>query len=220
MSIGGDTGAAGMSEGNDGTIRQQIVNTAIRLAEQDSWESVRLHDVADALDIDLNEIRRHFREKDQLIDAWFDHADDTMLRRAADPTSGRLPPGSRLHELMMAWLDALEPHRSVTRQMIGAKLEPGHVHIQLPAVMRISRTVQWMREGARLRDSGVQRALTETGCTAIYLAGFAHWMVEDTPGSPRTRRLLDNALRRAEDLLRLCPFARGADAQRPPTSTP
>ena len=209
-----------MSEGGGGTSKQQIVDTAITLAEQGSWESVRLHDIADAMDIDLGEIRHHFREKDQLIDAWFDRADDAMLRRAADQQPESLSPGGRLHELMMAWLDALEPHRSVTRQMIAAKLEPGHLHIQFPAVMRISRTVQWMREGARLRDSGIARALTESGCTAIYLAGVAHWMVEDTPGSPRTRRLLSNALRRAESLVRMSPFARGASAQRPPASTP
>jgi ubiquinone biosynthesis protein COQ9 len=208
-----------MGEVGDETGRQQIVDTAIRLAEQGSWESVRLHDVAKAMGIDLDAIHRHFREKDELIDAWFDRADETMLRRAADPAAEHLPPGRRLHELMMAWLDALEPHRGVTRQMIGAKLEPGHVHIQFPAVMRISRTVQWMREGARLRDSGVERALTEIGCTAIYLAGFAHWMSEDTPGSPRTRRLLDDGLRRAEDLMRLWPFAHGADRRRP-ASTP
>ena len=94
----------------------------------------------------------------------------------------------------------------MTRQMIQAKLEPGHLHIQVPALMRVSRTVQWMREAARLKDAGLRRAFTETVATGIYLAAFASWMREDRPGSPRTRRRLESLLRRAERLAQVFPF--------------
>lgn len=195
-----------MTKGHKAQQARQIVDAAIELAERRSWEAVRLHQVAAHLGIGLDRIQAHFREKDELIDAWFDRADAAAVAQAESDGFARLPVRERLFVLIMGWLDALEPHRRVTRQMIQAKLEPGHVHIQLPAVMRISRTVQWMREAARLEDAGLQRALAESATTAIYLAAFTRWMGENAPGSPATRRLLDRLLRRAEAIVAACPF--------------
>ena len=36
----------------------------------------------------------------------------------------------------------------ITRGMLAYKLEPGHLHLQLPGLVRVSRTVQWFREAA------------------------------------------------------------------------
>jgi AcrR family transcriptional regulator len=187
----------------------RIVDTAVELAEQSAWESVRLHQVAEALGIGLDDVRRCFREKDELIDAWFERADDAVLQLSDSGELAPLSPRERLIRLIMVWLDALEAHRQVSRQMIQSKLEPGHLHIQIPALMRVSRTVQWMREGAGLEDAGVMRAVVETATTALYLAAFASWMGEDTAGSPRTRRLLDGLLAQAEAFMQACPGRSG-----------
>ena len=130
-------------------IREAIVDKAVAIAEHSSWEAVRLFDIAAELNITLDDVRRYFREKEDLIDAWFDRADGVMLNVSEQEDFLSQSPRERLYQLIMAWLDALAAHRIVTRQMIGAKLEPGHIHIQIPAIMRISRTVQWMREAAR-----------------------------------------------------------------------
>ena len=187
-----------------GELARRIVDTAVELAEQSSWEAVRLHQVAEALGIGLDKVRRCFREKDELIDAWFERADDAALKLADSGELVELSPRERLFRLIMAWLDAQEAHRRVSRQMIQSKLEPGHLHIQIPALIRVSRTVQWMREGAGLQDAGVMRAVLETATTAIYLAAFVSWMGEDTAGSPRTRRLLDGLLAQAEAIMQAC----------------
>jgi hypothetical protein len=47
----------------------------------------------------------------------------------------------RLQHVICSWLDALEPHHRLTREMLAYKLEPGHIHLQALGVMRISRTV-------------------------------------------------------------------------------
>lgn len=183
----------------------RIVDAALQLAEESSWEAVRLHRVAARSGIGLAEIGRHFREKDELIDAWFDRADAALLALAAAPWMPSLPPRERLLRLTMAWLEALAPHKRVTREMIVNKLEPGHLHIQFPALMRVSRTVQWLREAALLDDHGVRRALAETALTAIYLATFACWLGDDTPDATQTRRFLDRQLAVAERAAQLLP---------------
>lgn len=189
MAMPPDTGAEPAS---------RIVDAAVQLAEEGSWEAVRLHQVAARAGIGLAEIAPYFREKDELIDAWFDRADAALLELAAAPWMPLVPPRERLLRLTMAWLDALAAHKRVTREMILAKLEFGHLHIQFPAVMRISRTVQWLREAALLGDHGLRRALAESALTAIYLATFACWLVDESPESTQTRRFLDQQLAVAE----------------------
>lgn len=182
------------------TLRERIVDAAIALAERRNWESVRLHDVAAELGITLDDIRQHFREKEDLVDAWFDRADAAMLREGASPDFVELPTRRRLHRLIMAWLDALAAHRKATREMIYGKLEPGHIHIQFPGLMRVSRTVQWVREAAHRDATFVRRALEETALTTIYLMTFFYWMRDHSEHSERTRRFLDEKLALAERL--------------------
>ncbi len=181
-------------------LRGAIVDKAVAIAERSNWEAVRLFDVAAELNISLDDIRLYFREKEDLVDAWFDRADNQMLKEAETMEFLSLAQRERLHHLVMAWLGALAAHRTVTRQMIGAKLEPGHLHIQIPAIMRISRTVQWMREAAHRDATFVRRALEETALTAIYLATFTYWMRDTSENSQRTRDFLAHKLKLAESL--------------------
>lgn len=178
-------------------LRGKIVDAALALAEQRSWEAVRLHDVADELGISLNDVRGCFREKDEIAEAWFDRADALMLEDAASMEFQSLPVGERLHRVIMTWLGALAAHRRVTRQMILGKMEPGHLHVQIPALLRVSRTVQWFREAAHRDATYVHRALEETVLTSIYLMTFFCWLQDDSEGATRTATLLERLLRGA-----------------------
>ena len=184
--------------------RERIVDAALELADGQGWEAVRLFDVANAAGISLDDIRAHFREKEDLVDAWFDRADQAMLQAATQPEVKGLPPKERIHRLIMVWLETLAPHRRVTRDMILGRLEPGHLHVQFPALLRISRTVQWLREGARRDATFVRRALEETVLTSIYVTTFCYWLRDDSDQSRNTRRLLDRLLGAVEPLDRCC----------------
>lgn len=181
-------------------LRETIVTTAVAIAERSSWEAVRLFDIAAELNITLDDIRAHFREKEDLIDAWFDRIDGIMLKAVEQNDFHAMPSRERLHRLIMAWLGAMTDHRMVIRQMIGSKLEPGHIHIQIPAIMRISRTVQWIREAAKRDATFIRRALEETALTTIYLATFTYWMFDESPGSQKTSDFLAQKLQLAEIL--------------------
>ena len=175
-----------------------ILDTALQLAEVRSWERLRLHDIAAELGITLNDIRTHFPQKDDLVEAWFDRADSVMLQLAASPDFLDLDMRERLLCIIMNWLDALAPHRKVTADMLLYKLEPAHVHLQIQGIMRISRTVQWFREAAQQQSTHLRRILEEIGLTSIYLATFIHWMNDSSANQQRTREFLAHRLREAE----------------------
>jgi ubiquinone biosynthesis protein COQ9 len=178
----------------------RILDAAIELAEAGSWEAVRLHDIAQTLGIGLEDIRAHYREKEELVEAWFDRADRAMLLDAATPEFSALGTRGRLARAIFAWLEPLGAHRRVTREMIINKLEPGHLHFQIPALLRISRTVQWLREAAGFESTFVRRALEETATTAIFVATFCYWLYDDSQNAQRSRAFLDRRLECAETL--------------------
>ncbi len=175
-------------------LEQAIVDTALSLAEAKDWESVRLHQVAEELNISLDEIRLYFREKEDIVDAWFDRADQAMLQTRETKNFVDSNTREKLHRLLMNWLTALHHHRRVTRQMIFGKFEPGHIHYQAKGLLRVSRTVQWLREAAGMSSTLPGRALEETGLTALYLMTFAKWMFDETSDSQSTSRFLKNRL--------------------------
>lgn len=178
--------------------REQIIDTALTLASEREWEPLRLFDIAAALDATLDDIRLHFREKDELIDAWFDQADQAMLQRGTDAEFLDLDFRQRLIEALFAWFALLAPHRRVARQMMAHKLEIGHIHVQFAGLLRVSRTVQWWRETARMDAAHMWRAIEEVALTTIYLKTFSFWLFDNSAGSQKTRDFLNCQLRAAE----------------------
>ncbi|WP_244912984.1 TetR/AcrR family transcriptional regulator [Methylophaga nitratireducenticrescens] len=179
---------------------EAIINSAVSLASRSSWESVRLSDIAAQLNISLADIYNCFAEKEQISDAWFDRADQNMLKAMQSSVFATLDNQQKFHHLMMAWLQPLAINQKVTRQMIINKLEPGHLHIQIPALLRISRTVQWLREASDQRSALPWRAVDETVLTGVYLITFCCWLTDNTSMYQRTRGCLERQLKVASKI--------------------
>lgn len=182
---------------------QRILDTAMAMAEKQGWEALRLYQVADQLQISLDQVRCHFDQKDALIDAWFDRADQAMLTLSESSELQSQSELEQLEQLMMCWFQALAPHQDVTRQMIEGKLEPGHVHTQIDAILRVSRTVQWLREAAHRDAFLLHRAIEETLLTSVFVVSFGHWLLDRSHNFGATRRGIQRRLKRLRPMLRL-----------------
>ena len=179
-------------------INQRILDSALKLAEECSWEEIRLSDIAVDLDITLSEIQQHFRQKDDLVEAWFDRADQAMLQLPLEELA-EIDLADRLHMIIFTWLDTLAKHKTITREMLWYKLEPLHIHLQFQALLRISRTVQWIQELAGLNAQYTKRISEEIGLTSIYLCTFLYWLQDSSTKQKRTRRFLKRKLSRIEN---------------------
>jgi len=173
----------------------QILNCALHLADSCGWERLHLHQVAAELDVGLESIAQHYRQKDDLAEAWFDRADTALLSRAQVSDLATLSPDKRLEELLIAWLNSLASHRAVTGQMLLYKLEPGHFHLQIQAVQRVSRTVQWWREAAQRNNTHLSRIAEESLLTTAFLRTFVHWLRHPDEDEADLRALLRQQLR-------------------------
>ena len=180
-------------------VKLQIVRTALKIGEEaGSWDAVHVHEVARQVGITFEEFRRYFEDKDAIAEGFFDIADEALLA-AGDAAGWReLEIRERLFRAMMAWFDALAPHRRLVAGMLGYKFHPEHVHLQVLGIMRISRTNQWIREVAMMPSVGWRREVEEAVVTTIYLTTLSSWLRDTSPCAERTRRLLERLLARAE----------------------
>jgi AcrR family transcriptional regulator len=177
-------------------MRVRIVDAAIAIAEEKrSWSAVRLHDVAERLEIPPPEVLDHFRDLDGVADAWFLRALKAML---APKPAGFLdePAWRRIEICLLAWFDALAPHRRVTAQMLRGKMHLSHLHHWVPMIFNLSRTIQWLREAAHLAAPyGSRRAASEeVGLTALFVATLLVWTQDNSIGQERTRQFLRREL--------------------------
>jgi len=172
-------------------MRQQILDTALQLAAKTDWEQLTLQQIAIAMKIHLADIYQHYRTKDDLVDAWFDRADVAML---SAQITAELPAAVRLQQALQQWLAALSPYHKLTGQMLLYKLEPSHIHLQLGGILRISRTVQWLREAAGLTASGAARVGQELALSSLFVAVFIYWLNDCSPGQQRSLNLLQRKL--------------------------
>lgn len=184
-----------------------ILNAALTLAKDRHWEAVRLQDVAEALGVSLVAIHAQIREKEDLVDLLWDEADQHMLATCQGSGFDNLDFPAQFETCVMTWLGYLAPFQTTVSQMLHVRLEPGHLHIQIPTLLRISRTVQWMRELCARSATFGRRAAEETVLTAVFVTTVVGWLTDSSRQSRRTRRRLARATRRAVRLGRLWPGA-------------
>jgi len=182
------------------TLADRIVDAALAEAVATGWGALRLRRVAERLDISLAELGAVFRDKDAIADAWFARADAAMLS-AGTGDFAALPARERLARVIMGWLDAMAGHRALTFQMLSEKLYLGHPHHNVALVLRISRTVQWIREAALLDSTGRRKQVEEIGLTALFIATVRRWTTDDSDGQVDTRAFLARRLAQADQLM-------------------
>jgi len=188
-----------------GTQADRIVDAALFLGEQRGWDAVHMYDIADHMGLGLDEVERHFRNKDEVAEAWFRRADHALAKCANEPGWEALSARERLARAIKAWFGFLETRKAITLAMLRYKVQPDHIHLVIQGVLRTSSTVQWVREAARLPSNGLRRELEEPALTAIFLSTMAVWLVERTPGTPRAWEWMDRQLALAERVARMLP---------------
>ena len=187
----------------------RIVDAAIALGEERGWDAVHVYDIADHMGVGLEQIERHFRNKDEIAEAWFRRADHALAACANETGWASLSVRERLSMAIRRWFGTLDRHKTIAVAMLRYKVQPDHIHLVIQGVLRTSATVQWVREAARVPSKGLRRELEEPALTAIFLSTMAIWLIESTPGTPRAWDWMERQLKIAEAIaVRLPPRAK------------
>lgn len=185
--------------------KEAILDTALILASNNQWEEIRLYQIAETLKVNLVELLPFIAEKEDLVDLLWDRCDHYMLFQCGSARFNEQPFATQFEQCVMAWLTPLSLHRTVVKQMLFNRLEPGHLHIQLPMLFRISRTVQWMRELCKRNNIFIKRATEETVLTTLFLTAVSVWLRDTSDAAIDTRNQLQRRIQQAIKLEKLWP---------------
>lgn len=177
------------------TPKGKLIAAALKLAETRAWSDVSLLEIADAAQMPLDEVRRAFGSKSQVLAAFMRSIDDDVLKRA--PT--KVSEGGRrdaLFEVIMSRLEALAPYKIALKSI--AKAPPADSALIIPYL----NAQRWMLTAAGINADGASGLLRTGGLGSLYASVFRTWLDDDDPGHARTMAALDRRLRRGESAIR------------------
>lgn len=186
--------------------RQRILDQAIALASESSWDSLNLTQLADSLECPVADIGRHFRSKDDLAEAFFDQADRAVWALASDEAFRKLSCDEKLHKCIITWLESFSSTKPLVKDMLAYKFEPGHFHLQAHGITRISRTVQWFLDVSEREYGGLKQIADEFAVTSAYLTTLSCFLYDKSESNRNTRNLLKRLIQqidRGHDLFSL-----------------
>ncbi|KGJ99047.1 TetR/AcrR family transcriptional regulator [Thalassotalea sp. ND16A] len=186
--------------GEDEITQQVVLDKALALAHQSSWEGFSLLALAHNLNCSLGDIRMLFRSKDDMAEALFDRADAAMLNSSSPNALPAQTSEQLLIDCIMVWFNFLTPHKKLVKEILAYKFEPGHFHLQAHGITRVSRTVQWFILAAGRDYSGLKRIGDEISVTSAYLLSFSFYFVDNSKQHLKTRQLLQRLLNRNRQL--------------------
>jgi AcrR family transcriptional regulator len=181
----------------------RVVAAALELAAASGWEQVRLAAIAERTGIPLAEIGDRFRDVDAVANAWFGQARRAVLAVPSESLAGEAA-DRRLAVVTAAWLDHLQPYRTVAIDIIRAKLHPSHAHHWVPLVFDLSRLVHDFLDAARVPGKPPLRPAQEIALTGITLAMLRDWSRDRSADAATTKCRLRRRLGLAGALVQRC----------------
>ncbi len=149
-----------------------VLEAALALADEVGWRQVTARAIGSRLGGGPDLVLVHYRDLDEVVDAWFRRA---LATAAATTVDKALPFDERIARVFGRWLDALAPHRGASLAMLQAKLYPSHPHHWVPLVFSLSRLVQWMLDTAGSTAEGHRRQATEVAVSALVPVALWRW---------------------------------------------
>lgn len=192
-------------------VAEGIIDAALALARTRDWRTVSLSDIADEAGVSLAQVYAVFSSKAAIVGGFMKRIDQHVLDGAAvDATESAR---DRLFEVLMRRFDALAPHKDAVAAILGGLCaEPAAALAQAPRVLC---SMAWMLEAARVPTNGLLGLVRIEGLALIYANALRAWLDDDTVDMAKTMAAVDQGLRRAESLARLCrPHRRQADETR------
>lgn len=186
--------------------RNRIIDALMALAAERDWERIGLQAVAERAGIPLDQLRRAYDGRLDIIGDLARRTDAAVLAEL-DPEMGDEAPRERLFDVLFARFEALAPYREGLRGLAeGARRDP-FLGLALNRVAVTS--MAWMLTAAGIPATGAVGGLRAQGLALVWARVMRVWFDDDDPGLARTMAALDRRLREAErNFLRISRLSR------------
>lgn len=177
-------------------VAATIVNTALKLAQNQGWNRVTLAAIADESGLKADRVIAEFPTKEAILAAFARRIDADVLK---EPLATEGTVRDRLFDLIMRRFDALGPHRAGIRAILRDTM--GDPLAALAGLCSVHRSMATTLEAAGVSASGPFGRLRANALAALYLRTLYDWLhIDDESGDDRIMAQLDKALTRAEQI--------------------
>ncbi|SLN74495.1 TetR/AcrR family transcriptional regulator [Oceanibacterium hippocampi] len=195
---------AGAGDGGQPDIERKVVEATMALVGEEGWSATTLNRIADRSGVGLAEIRRHFRSRPAILEAFARHVDEAVL--AGGHFDADEPARDRLFDVLMRRFDALAPHKEAIRRLAAEARR--HPLTALSGGPSFLRSMTWMLAAAGIGTGGLAGMVRARGLGVVYLRTLTVWLDDESEDLGRTMSTLDKALKRAEAMLGAMPGCR------------
>jgi pyoverdine/dityrosine biosynthesis protein Dit1/AcrR family transcriptional regulator len=174
--------------------RRSLLDTGLRLFEEQGFSTISLADIADAAGQPLAELYRHFGAKSDFVLGLYQRIHDELESRMPDLPTG--PLALRFQALVQLKLELLDPHQRTLRSQMAALLDA-----DMPTGVLSPKTESIRLRGLALFEIAVRGATDAPAETLIsqlaHTLYAAHWgvlglrLLDRSEGGQATRDLLE-----------------------------
>lgn len=178
-----------------GSVRDIIIDAALRLAAIQSWEHCAVRDIAGEAGVTIADFYDHFDDRNDVLLAYGRRLDRKVLEAFAEPEY-EASPRDRLFDILMERFDAANDDREALISIIHSyKTDPKQTIINLP---HLCGSMTRMLEAAGLDTTGLRGAIRVAGLSAAMIWVMRTWSEDDSEDLSKTMAALDKVLANLE----------------------
>jgi AcrR family transcriptional regulator len=188
--------------------RAKILDTALRLFRERGFDQTTMRDVASEAGVAIGGAYYYFRSKEELVMAFYLRTAEEARDEFAAALASTKDLRKRIHALIAIKLRQFAEHRALMTALLKAGVDPRDPLSPFGAETKEVRdeSVQWFARAIDGANVSVPKDLLPHLPRLLWLYHmgiFYFWIVDQSPGERRTRRLLDATLDLILQLLRV-----------------
>ncbi|WP_028922448.1 TetR/AcrR family transcriptional regulator [Pseudonocardia acaciae] len=188
--------------------REQIVSAALRLFREQGYQGTTMRAVAASAGVSVGNAYYYFSSKEELVQGFYDQLVAEQAAGCAEAFAASTDFAERLRATLLAWLAAAEPYQEFAGSFFATAARPGNPlspfsEASAPAKDAAIALFRELIDGSSTRVGG-ELAATLPELLWLYQLGVVlYWVHDSSPGTARTRALIDHTVPMVARLVRL-----------------
>lgn len=186
-----------MAKKSDKSVRQDIIDAALKLSEEQGWAYISVSDIAKEAGMSLAELFDHVDDKTDILCLFGRMIDRKVLDAIGEPDLS-VSPRDQLFDIMMERYEILNEYRKPLLSILESfRFDPKQAVISCP---HLARSMAWMLEASGIETPGIRGAIKVAGLTGVYLKVLRVWKDDESSDLGKVMAALDKDLGRAEQV--------------------
>jgi AcrR family transcriptional regulator len=186
--------------------RRQILETALALFRERSFESTTIRDIAARAGLSLGAAYYYFKSKEAIVGAYYDYVQQEHQVRARDAFAKGGGLRDRLRAAMHTKIDIMHDDRRLLRALFRYGGDPDHALSWFGPATREQRRLSVAVFAEALGDERLPEDVRDAAPAllwTLHMGVLLYFLYDSSPNERRTRKLIDAAVDFVVDVKRL-----------------